>query len=172
MKYRTIAPIILALSMIGFLVATVRKPYIPSVFVVRVPTEFKSNLTNLTEEELFEYLKTGEPLPIPEMPIPNFLNLHNCGTLLISLSSKGNIKINSQDIATLENTSPLTEKLNEVFREREEAGVYEENSDKIVKAVIIRAPRSAKYGEVAKLIDAVKLSGADPIVLQLDDLPQ
>jgi biopolymer transport protein ExbD len=72
----------------------------------------------------------------------------------------------------LENTIPLTEKLNEIFRERERNGVFEPKSDRILKAVIVKAPRYAKYGDVAKLVDAVKSSGADPIVLQIDDLPQ
>lgn len=141
-------------------------------YLVRVITEFKSNLTNLTDEELLNFLKTGEPSPIPEAPIINFPFLHNCGTLLISLSPKGNIKINSQDIASLENTIPLTQILYRNFIEREEAKVFEPNSNKIVKAAIIKAPRSANYGDVAKVIDAVKSSGADPIILQIDDLPE
>ncbi len=44
-------------------------------------------------------------------------------------------------------------------------------ADKIEKTVFIKAPRSIDYGKVAKLIDAVSLSGANPISLQIDDLP-
>ena len=34
-----------------------------------------------------------------------------------------------------------------------------------------RAPRSARYGEVAKVIDAVTGAGAQPVGLQTDELP-
>ncbi len=41
---------------------------------------------------------------------------------------------------------------------------------KIQKTVFIKAPRAMDYGTVVKLIDAVKISGASPISLQIDDL--
>ncbi len=47
-----------------------------------------------------------------------------------------------------------------------------EQAERIEKTVFIRAPRSLNYGEVARLIDAVKGTGADPIGLQIDDLEQ
>jgi biopolymer transport protein ExbD len=43
-------------------------------------------------------------------------------------------------------------------------------NEKIEKTVFIKAPRSIDYGSVVKVIDAVKLAGADPISLQIDDL--
>ena len=46
----------------------------------------------------------------------------------------------------------------------------EEKDEKIEKTVFIKAPRSADYGQVVKLIDAVNLAGANPISLQIDDL--
>ena len=66
----------------------------------------------------------------------------------------------------------MLEELKEIFTYREKSGVFEENSNKVVKAVIVKVPRSVKYGNVLKIIDAVKSSGADPTVLQIDDLPQ
>jgi biopolymer transport protein ExbD len=41
---------------------------------------------------------------------------------------------------------------------------------RIEKTVFVKAPRSIAYGAVAKVIDGVKGSGADPVGLQLDDL--
>ena len=38
------------------------------------------------------------------------------------------------------------------------------------RSVFIKAPRGLDYGSVAKVVDAVKASGADPIALQIDDL--
>ena len=42
---------------------------------------------------------------------------------------------------------------------------------KIEKTVFVKAPRSLKYGEVVKVIDAIKGAGASPVGLQVDDLP-
>lgn len=41
---------------------------------------------------------------------------------------------------------------------------------RVEKTVFIKAPRKLAYGEVAKVVDAVKLAGASPISLQIDDL--
>jgi biopolymer transport protein ExbD len=43
--------------------------------------------------------------------------------------------------------------------------------EKIEKTVFVKAPRALKYGEVVKVIDAIKGAGANPIGLQVDDLP-
>ena len=43
-------------------------------------------------------------------------------------------------------------------------------SDRIERTVFIKAPRSLDYGSVARVVDAVKLAGAYPISLQIDDL--
>ena len=40
------------------------------------------------------------------------------------------------------------------------------------KAVFIKAPRSKPYGEVVKVIDAVKAAGGSPIGLQIEGLDQ
>jgi biopolymer transport protein ExbD len=43
--------------------------------------------------------------------------------------------------------------------------------DRIEKTVFVKAPRAAKYGDVVKVIDAIKGAGANPVGLQVDDLP-
>ncbi|MBA3240257.1 MAG: hypothetical protein H0T60_03435 [Acidobacteria bacterium] len=42
---------------------------------------------------------------------------------------------------------------------------------RIERTVFVRAPRSIRYGEVAKVIDGIKGAGAAPIGLQIDELP-
>ncbi len=63
------------------------------------------------------------------------------------------------------------------FRSRKEGGVWRagyENrpevpaDDRIEKTVFIKAPQSFKYGEVVKVIDAVKGAGANPVGLQTE----
>ena len=41
---------------------------------------------------------------------------------------------------------------------------------RIQKTVFVKAPRAIPYGEVMKIIDAIKGAGAEPIGLQLDGL--
>jgi len=36
--------------------------------------------------------------------------------------------------------------------------------------VFVKAPRNVAYGNVVKVIDAVKLAGAEPLSLQIDRL--
>ena len=81
----------------------------------------------------------------------------NPETLVVSCSSDGTIRINR------ESTGDLSFRLQEIFRLREENANRE-------RTVFIKAPTSLDYGRVAKLIDAVKAGGADPISLQIDDL--
>ena len=41
---------------------------------------------------------------------------------------------------------------------------------RIEKTVFIKAPRSIAYGQVTRVLDALKGAGAEPVGLQLDDL--
>ena len=43
--------------------------------------------------------------------------------------------------------------------------------ERIERTVFVRAPRSVRYGEVAQVIDGIKGAGAQPIGLQVDELP-
>ena len=44
--------------------------------------------------------------------------------------------------------------------------------ERIERTVFVRAPRSIRYGEVARVIDAVKGAGAQPVGLQTEELPE
>ena len=43
-------------------------------------------------------------------------------------------------------------------------------AERIERTVFVKAPRSISYGEVARVIDAVKGAGANPVGLQIDEL--
>lgn len=85
-------------------------------------------------------------------------------TLVVEVDSNSLLQLNREPInATIESPEAVVEKLREIFRLRSqnlEPG----------KTVFIKAPTKLDYGSVAKLIDAVKMSGASPISLQIDDL--
>ena len=40
----------------------------------------------------------------------------------------------------------------------------------IQKTVFIKAPKNLDYGSVARVLDAVKMAGASPVSLQIDNL--
>ena len=102
-------------------------------------------------------------------------------SLIITINSDSTLQLNSlKDFGTIDEPSALLVKLNETFRKRlanrtfaygKEFAPDLSESEKIEKTVFVKAPRSIKYGEVVKLIDAVKGTGAEPIGLQIDDLP-
>jgi len=66
------------------------------------------------------------------------------------------------------------------FQQRKEQRAYKvgmearsdiKDDERIEKTVFVKAPRAAKYGDVVKVIDAIKGAGASPVGLQVDDLP-
>jgi biopolymer transport protein ExbD len=137
---------------------------------VKIPKAYNPNFT---EAELRDYFKSGgNGMPLADLEKRGFFLPNDDTFLIVSLEKDGKLKINQQFEGTLENTAPLLRVLRDSFSLREKLGVYEENTNKVVKAVIVKAPRSEKYGNVVKIVDVVKSSGADPIVLQIDDLPQ
>jgi biopolymer transport protein TolR len=67
------------------------------------------------------------------------------------------------------------------FKKRKEGGVWKEGfqgrtdlppDERIEKTVFIKAPETFKYGDVVKVIDTVKGSGANPVGLQTEALEQ
>lgn len=95
----------------------------------------------------------------------------NILTLVVAVNSDYSLKLNTEkDLGTVREPKKLIERLENIFAQREENGVFDEAGQKIVKTVFIKAPRDVPYGEVVKIVDAVKIAGADPISLQIDDL--
>ena len=75
------------------------------------------------------------------------------------------------DLREISDIESLKSHLQPLLNDREKYSVKELCSDKIMKTVLLKSSRSIKYGEVVKVIDALKEIGAEPIVLQIDDLP-
>jgi biopolymer transport protein ExbD len=125
-------------------------PSKPSTFKARVPPE----------------TKTDDLLPNPN-------------ALIVTINPDSSLKLNQEDSGSIAEPQNLMEKLSAEFRERSETGIYDENlakrndlsnEEKVLKTVFIKAPKNFAYGEVAKVVDAVKLSGANPVGLQIDGL--
>lgn len=91
-------------------------------------------------------------------------------TLVVAVNSDKNLRLNKDKFGTLNDTKEITNELIEIFQKREANGAFAENTNQIQKTVFVKAPRTLPYGEVVKLVDAVKIAGAEPISLQIDDL--
>lgn len=92
-------------------------------------------------------------------------------TLIVSVNPDFSLKINNQkDFGTVAEPQNLIVKLSQTFKDRTENSVFRDGTNEIEKTVFIKAPRNLPYGEIAKVVDAVKQSGAYPIGLQIDNL--
>lgn len=104
----------------------------------------------------------------------------NPHTLVVKIDRSQTLSLNNEPaLGTVTDTEKLINRLREVFAARIASGDISQSfandqnrpfSDKIERTVFIKAPRSAGYGSVARVVDAAKLAGAYPISLQIDDL--
>src|SRR5258705_1161458 len=128
------------------------------------PSRFKADIP--TQRDPQEDLSKLKPNPL---------------TLVVSISPDLQLKLNQDPIGSVNDTGPLSQKLTQVFQQRKEQRAYRvgmetrtelPEEERIEKTVFVKAPRSLKYGDVVKVIDAIKGAGANPVGLQVDDLPQ
>ena len=152
--YINVTPLIdvLLVLLIIFMVVT---PLKPSRFKADIPTQRDPN----------EDLSKLKPNPL---------------TLVVTISPDLQIKLNQDSLGSVNDTAPLAQKLALTFKDRKDQRAYKigmenrsdlKEDDRIEKTVFVKAPRAAKYGDVVKVIDAIKGAGASPVGLQVDDLP-
>ena len=152
--YINVTPLIdvLLVLLIIFMVVT---PLKPSRFKADIPTQRDPN----------EDLSKLKPNPL---------------TLVVSIAPDMSIKLNQDSLGSVNDTVPLATRLRQVFDQRIQQRAYKigaeaatnlKEEDRIEKTVFVKAPRATKYGDVVKVIDAIKGAGASPVGLQVDDLP-
>lgn len=117
---------------------------------------------------------------IPSEPDKDIIINPNPYTLVVKINSDSSLELNrTKNLGTIQEPAELQNKLTQVFADRIKNGVLDESlaeksdlplSEKIQKTIFIKAPKNLAYGEVVKVIDAVKTVGAKPISLQIDDL--
>lgn len=118
-------------------------------------------------------------LPSPPQNTPDVRP--NPWTLVVSIQPDRTLRLNAltDNMGTVDDMTPLSSKLTEVFQDRVRNRAYRpemisrvdlSDRERIEKTVFIKAPRNIPYGEVTRVIDGLKGAGAAPIGLQLDDL--
>ena len=106
-------------------------------------------------------------------------------TLIVSVERDLSLKlIRGADVVaegTVGEAGGVAARLASEWRERKLRGVWKSElaartdlspDERIERTVFVRAPGSIRYGEVARVIDAIKGAGAQPVGLQTDELPQ
>lgn len=152
--YINVTPLIdvLLVLLIIFMVVT---PLKPSRFQADIPTQRDPN----------EDLSKLKPNPL---------------TLVVSIAPDLSIKLNQDSLGSVNDPTPLAQKLAMTFQQRKEQRAYKigmenrtdlKEDERIEKTVFVKAPRALHYGDVVKVIDAIKGAGANPVGLQVDDLP-
>jgi biopolymer transport protein ExbD len=116
-----------------------------------------------------------------EMKPEDLKNLQaHIDTLVVTIDEDMRLKLNGiEGLGSVEDMAKLNEKLVRLFEERKQNHVYRDGMEartdlpedaRLERTVFIKAPRSIKYGAVARVIDGIKGAGAEPIGLQIDDL--
>ena len=134
---------VLLVLLIIFMVIT---PLKPSRFQADIPTQRDPN----------EDLSQLKPNPL---------------TLVVSIAGDLQLKLNQDNMGSVNDTAPLSSRLRQVFQQRKEQRAYKPGmetrvdvpeEDRIEKTVFIKAPRGMRYEDVVKVIDAIKGAGAIP----------
>ena len=117
---------------------------------------------------------------IPQPPDPNPADLPPPDMLVVTIGKDLQLKLNQvTGMRSVADMSRLRTELVKVFQERKAAHAYRYSlqdisnlpeDERIERTVFIKAPRSIPYGEVVKVIDGIKGTGAQPIGLQTDEL--
>ncbi|CAN5668786.1 hypothetical protein BH24ACI3_BH24ACI3_01940 [soil metagenome] len=112
---------------------------------------------------------------IPSEPDGSSVVDNHPHTLVVSLAGDRSLVLNNEpDLGSVTEPQALIVRLKAVFDERTKqlalATLAKDGTPAIEKTVFIKAARQTPYGDIAKLVDAVKMSGASPISLQIDDL--
>ena len=101
-------------------------------------------------------------------------------TLVVTVEPDRTLRLNAlTDMGTIDDLSKVSQRLVSLFEERTRNHVYRAGmldrfdlpeQVRIEKTVFIKAPRSIPYGEVVRVMDGLKATGAEPIGLQIDGL--
>lgn len=88
----------------------------------------------------------------------------NPDSLVVKINNDYSLNLNNEtNLGSVSDTNTLIKRLTSVFQLRKENLNNE-------KSVFIKAPKNLQYGEIVKVVDALKISGANPIALQIDNL--
>lgn len=115
----------------------------------------------------------GTFLTVPQEPCPDqdlSLLKPNPLTLVVRISSDHSLFLNHEAKGTTADTSILQKRLSDLFRRRAKEGAFRIGTNEVEKTVFVKGARKLPFDGVIRIVDVVRRVGADPIMLQIDDL--
>jgi biopolymer transport protein ExbD len=89
----------------------------------------------------------------------------NPNVLLVETDENRIIKLNWENLGSIDDTSLLEKRLRDVFQYRCENEIFNRDFTQIEKTVFIQPNESTRYGDLVKLIEALNKAGANPVYL-------
>ena len=93
--------------------------------------------------------------------------------ITVTIDNEHRVFLGNERVGTAEEVGPLKEKLVQALERREKAyqvgatGATPDSNERPGRRVIfVRAPSSFKYGEVVKVLEAIKAAGGEPVGVQ------
>lgn len=90
--------------------------------------------------------------------------------LLVNAGADGKLDLNREDVGNLNDLSKLENLLRQVFKERENNGVFRYQSSETETDVVIQVAPNTEYNDVIKLVKSLVKTGANPIGILVDPL--
>lgn len=101
---------------------------------------------------------------------PGVISKPNPFTLVAAVDKDGKLLLNNEPKGTMPDASRIETTLKNIFKDREDNGIFREGTNEVEKTIHIKASKSTKYGDFIKLVEAVKAARAEPIGIQIDDV--
>ena len=90
-------------------------------------------------------------------------------TLIVSIDDESNILLNGEQHGSLSNPASLERILKQIFKDRENNGVWRQGTNTTEMTVVIKLQRNLIFTDLVKVASAVKRAGSDNIGLQVDE---
>lgn len=93
-------------------------------------------------------------------------------TLVVMINADRRLTVNRDSTGTVDDLTELKARLTGIFSQRENLKSFQAPAEPVyLKRVFVTADPSAKYGDLVKVIDAIKSGGADPIAIGYRNVP-
>lgn len=105
-----------------------------------------------------------------DLPEPDVNVKPNPLFLVVTVADDGKLSLNNESTGTVSNTELLSDRLRNLFKEREANGVFREGTNEVEKSVMIAMPMSSrKFSDLISIARAIWLPGGDRIFLLMGD---
>ena len=130
------------------------------------PNEYRAKLIVNPAEEVGEFAKTPNGRYVLSFDLglpanPKTVQKPNPLMLVAKLDAEGKIILNYEPPMKISELKPF---LSNIFKDREENGVFAEGTNEVAKKIILVSEPDVKYGDVVKFIDELYETGANPVV--------